>query len=119
MCAETLLKLVRKFLGARWRNTLRLALLLHEVRRPWRIAQPLGLIACRHLQQRVEHTGMFIHRGMRVAHFANRSGTVSTVNSAGSHVITSSQRSGVLTRASGSGLTEKAEQVVRSFAFWL
>jgi hypothetical protein len=38
--------------------------------------------------------------------FAKRSGIVNTVKSAGSHVITSSQRSGVLTRASGSGLTE-------------
>ena len=29
------------------------------------------------------------------------------------------ERSGIDTRASGSGLTEYAEHVVRSFAFWL
>ena len=46
-------------------------------------------------------------------------GTVSTVKSAGSQSGTSSQSSGVDTRASGSGRTEYAEQVVRSFAFWL
>ena len=51
--------------------------------------------------------------------WANRAGTVRTVKSAGSQSGTSSQASGVDTRASGSGRTEYAEQVVRSFAFWL
>ena len=50
---------------------------------------------------------------------AKRAGTVSTVKSAGSQSGTSCQWSGVETRASGSGRTEYAEQVVRSFAFWL
>ena len=50
---------------------------------------------------------------------AKRPGTVFTVNSAGSQPGTSSQVSGVETRASGKGRTEYAEQVVRSFAFWL
>src|ERR1700678_2783600 len=46
---------------------------------------------------------------------ANRAGTVRTVKSAGSQPGTSSQWSGVETRASGTGRTEYAEQVVRSF----
>ena len=50
---------------------------------------------------------------------ANRSGTVSIVNAAGSHPGTSSQVSGVETRASGVGRTEYAEATVRSLAFWL
>ena len=50
---------------------------------------------------------------------AKRAGIVSTVKSAGSHAGTSSQVSGADTRASGSGRTEYAEQVVRSLAFWL
>src|SRR5438552_5507268 len=50
---------------------------------------------------------------------AKRFGTVNTVKSAGSQSGTSCQSSGVETRASGSGRTEYAEQVVRSFAFWL
>jgi hypothetical protein len=50
---------------------------------------------------------------------ANRPGTVSTVNSAGSHDGTSSQVRGVDTRASGTGRTEYADATVRSLAFWL
>ena len=50
---------------------------------------------------------------------ANRFGTVSIVNAAGSHPGTSSHASGVDTRASGVGLTEYADATVRSFAFWL
>jgi len=50
---------------------------------------------------------------------ANRFGIVRTVKSAGSQSETSCQWSGVDTRASGRGRTEYAEQVVRSFAFWL
>ncbi len=50
---------------------------------------------------------------------AKRFGTVSTVKAAGSQSGTSCHVSGVDTRASGSGRTEYAEQVVRSFAFWL
>src|SRR5262249_17434478 len=50
---------------------------------------------------------------------AKRSGTVNKVKSAGSQSGTSGQWSGVDTRASGSGRTEYAEQVVRSLAFWL
>lgn len=49
---------------------------------------------------------------------AKRAGMVRRVKSSGSHASTSSHRSGAETRASGSGLTEYAEQVVRSFAFW-
>jgi hypothetical protein len=41
------------------------------------------------------------------------------VKSAASQSATSFQWSGVETRASGSGRTEYAEQVVRSLAFWL
>ena len=52
-------------------------------------------------------------------YFANRSGTVSTVKSAGSQSGTSCHSSGVETRASATGRTEYAEQVVRSLAFWL
>ena len=51
--------------------------------------------------------------------FAKRSGIVKIVKSAGSQSGTSCQCSGVETRASGSGRTEYAEHVVRSFAFWL
>ena len=51
--------------------------------------------------------------------FAQRAGTVNKVKSAGLQSGTSSQVSGVETRASGSGRTEYAEHVVRSFAFWL
>ena len=50
---------------------------------------------------------------------ANRSGTVATVNAAGSQSATSSQRSGVETRASGVARTEYADATVRSLAFWL
>src|SRR5437588_11944865 len=50
---------------------------------------------------------------------ARRAGIVATVKSAGSQWGISSQCSGAETRASGSGRTEYAEQVVRSFAFWL
>ena len=50
---------------------------------------------------------------------AKRFGTLRTVKSAGSQSATSSHESGIETRASGSGRTEYAEQVVRSFAFWL
>ena len=50
---------------------------------------------------------------------AYRSGTVSMVNAAGSHPGTSSQVSGVETRASGNGRTEYADAMVRSLAFWL
>jgi hypothetical protein len=50
---------------------------------------------------------------------ANRLGTVATVKSAASQSGTSAQPSGVDTRASGSGRTEYAAQVVRSLAFWL
>ena len=42
-----------------------------------------------------------------------------TVNSSGRRTRTSSQSSGVDTRASGSGRIEYAEATVRSFAFWL
>jgi hypothetical protein len=51
--------------------------------------------------------------------FAKISGTVTSVKSAGSHVSSSSQESGIDTRASGVGLTEYALAVVRSRAFWL
>jgi hypothetical protein len=51
--------------------------------------------------------------------FAKRSGTVKTVKSAGSQSGTSFHERGADTRASGSGRTEYAEHVVRSFAFWL
>src|SRR5258708_29032542 len=51
--------------------------------------------------------------------FAKRSGSVKIVKSAGLQSGTSCQRNGVETRASGSGRTEYAEHVVRSFAFWL
>ena len=44
---------------------------------------------------------------------------VRTVNNAGSHSGTSSQRRGVDTRASGFARTEYADATVRSFAFWL
>ncbi len=50
---------------------------------------------------------------------AKRCGALATVKSAGSQSGTSSQASGIETRASGSGRTEYAEQVVRSLAFWL
>src|SRR5215469_6573386 len=50
---------------------------------------------------------------------ANRLGMVEIVKSAGSQSGTSLQRSGADTRASGTGRTEYAEHVVRSFAFWL
>src|ERR1700691_1766166 len=50
---------------------------------------------------------------------AKRLGIESTVKSAGSQSGTSCQSRGVDTRASGSGRTEYAEHVVRSFAFWL
>src|ERR1700677_3530999 len=50
---------------------------------------------------------------------AKRLGIVSTVKSAGSQSGTSCQYRGAETRASGSGRTEYAEQVVRSLAFWL
>ena len=50
---------------------------------------------------------------------AKRCGTVSTVKASGRHPGTSSQLSGVETRASGVGRTEYAEATVRSFAFWL
>ena len=50
---------------------------------------------------------------------AKRAGMVSTVKSAGSQSVTSCQWSGAETRASGTGRTEYAEHVVRSFAFWL
>ena len=49
----------------------------------------------------------------------NRSGTVATVNCSGRQPVTSSHRSGVDTRASGSARTEYAEATVRSLAFWL
>src|SRR6266404_5532927 len=48
---------------------------------------------------------------------AKRLGTVSTVKSDGSQSGTSCQCSGVDTRASATGRTEYAEQVVRSLAF--
>jgi len=48
-----------------------------------------------------------------------RFGIVSTVKSLGSQSGTSRQWRGAETRASGSGRTEYAEHVVRSFAFWL
>jgi hypothetical protein len=48
-----------------------------------------------------------------------RSGTVSRVNAPGSQSGTSSQASGVDTRASRVGRTEYAEATVRSLAFWL
>jgi len=51
--------------------------------------------------------------------FAKRSGIVNIVKSAGSLSGTSCQSRGAETRASGSGRTEYAEHVVRSFAFWL
>ena len=41
------------------------------------------------------------------------------VYAAGSHVGTSSQVSGVETRASGTGRMEYADATVRSLAFWL
>ena len=50
---------------------------------------------------------------------AKRAGTVSIVNASASTVGTSSQVSGVDTRASGSGRIEYAEATVRSLAFWL
>ena len=50
---------------------------------------------------------------------AKRSSTVATVNSSGRRTRTSSQSSGVDTRASGSGRIEYADATVRSFAFWL
>ena len=51
--------------------------------------------------------------------WAKRSGTVSMVNASGWQPATSSQVSGVETRASGVGRTEYAEATVRSLAFWL
>ena len=50
---------------------------------------------------------------------ANRSSTVGTVNCSGRQPGTSSQGSGVDTRASGVARTEYAEATVRSLAFWL
>ena len=50
---------------------------------------------------------------------ANPAGTVSMVNASGSQLGTSSHVSGVDARASGSGRSEYAEAMVRSFAFWL
>ena len=50
---------------------------------------------------------------------AKRAGTVATVNASGLQSGTSSQRSGVDTRASGRERTEYAEATVRSLAFWL
>src|SRR5207248_6439653 len=50
---------------------------------------------------------------------SKRSGTLVSVNAAGSQSGTSSQRSGVDTRASGIGRTEYTDATVRSLAFWL
>ena len=50
---------------------------------------------------------------------AKRAGTVASVWSSGRTAGTSSQRSGVDTRASGVARTEYAEATVRSLAFWL
>ena len=61
-----------------------------------------------------------VQRAVRFVRFnAKRFGIESTVKSAGSQSGTSCQCSGVDTRASGTGRTEYAEHVVRSFAFWL
>ena len=50
---------------------------------------------------------------------ATSAGTVAIVKSSASTSGTSDQRSGIETRASGSGRTEYAEATVRSLAFWL
>ena len=50
---------------------------------------------------------------------AKSAGTVASVKSAGSTSASSSQASGIETRASGVGRTEYAEATVRSLAFWL
>ena len=51
--------------------------------------------------------------------FSKRSGTVKIVKSWGSASSTSSQRTGVETRASGRPRTEYAAAMVWSRAFWL
>ena len=85
----------------------RLAGLLGVVRRPRRVAQALRLVALAQLEQRLERPDRVVDPGARVARSPRSApGTVSIVNASASTVGTSSQVSGVETRASGSGRTE-------------
>src|SRR5262245_1455458 len=52
--------------GAAGLHALRLAALLAEMRRPWRVADSLLLVAVGELQQRLQRTGSAVHVGARV-----------------------------------------------------